>query len=590
MGANVVPGGVSFRVWAPHASRVWVAGTFNTWNERSHELSRADGGHWQLTVPEARRGDEYQYILDTQEGIVWRGDPYAREVTSTTGNSVVEQTEFDWSDDDFQIASWNELVIYELHVGTFNDSDQESNEPGQFSSVSGRLRHLQKLGINAIEIMPVAEFAGERSWGYNPAHPFSVELSYGGSVELKQFVKLAHQHGIAVILDVVYNHFGPSDLGLWRFDGWSENDGGGIYFYNDERGETPWGHTRPDYGRGEVRQYIRDNVMMWLEDYRLDGLRFDATEYIHSINGDGRDRLDDGWSLMQWLTQEVSDRFPHRLMIAEDMQHNEWLTKDRPHGGAGFGAQWDADFVRELRYAAITSSDGQRSIETLARVLSHRFNINAFERVIFSESHDAVANGDARVPEEISPGDPTGWFSQKRSTLAAAMVFTAPGIPMLFQGQEFLEGGWFRDDVPVDWDQREDFHGILRLYRDLVHLRRNTSGVTRGLGGQSIEITHANDDRKMIVFHRWNTGGPGDDVMVVANFLFEAQGNYTIGLPSAGKWSLRFNSDWQGYSDQFSGHESSDVTAVEGEYDGMPYHAEVSVGPYTALIYSQSSG
>lgn len=588
MGANVVPGGVSFKVWAPHASRVWVSGTFNAWNDHSHELSRSDGGHWQLTVPEAGRGDEYRYILDTEQGILWRGDPYAREVTSTTGNSVVEQTEFDWSGDDFQIASWNELVIYELHVGTFNDADQESNEPGGFSSVSSRLRHLQKLGINAIEIMPVAEFAGERSWGYNPAHPFSVELSYGGSVELKQFVKLAHQHGIAVILDVVYNHFGPSDLGLWRFDGWSENGGGGIYFYNDERASTPWGHTRPDYGRGEVRQYIHDNVMMWLEDYRLDGLRFDATEYIHSINGDGKDRLDDGWSLLQWLTEEVAARFPHRLLIAEDMQHNEWLTKDREGGGAGFGAQWDADFVRELRHVAITSSDSERSIETLARVLSHRFNINAFERVIFSESHDAVANGDARVPEEISPEDPTGWFSQKRSTLAAAMVFTAPGIPMLFQGQEFLEGGWFRDDVPLDWDQREDFHGILRLYRDLVHLRRNTGGVTRGLGGQSIDVTHANDGRQMIVFHRWNSGGPGDDVMVIANFRFEGHGNYKVGFPRPGNWSLRFNSDWQGYSDEFGGHSAGDVVAVEGTYDGMPYHAEVSVGPYTALIYSQT--
>jgi 1,4-alpha-glucan branching enzyme len=588
MGANVVSGGVAFRVWAPHAHRVWVSGSFNAWSKTSHELSSGEGGHWQLIVPGASRGDEYQYILDTpEEGIVWRGDPYAREVTSTTGNSVVEQTEFDWSDDNFQIASWNELVIYELHVGTFNDADQESNEPGGFSSISSRLRHLQKLGINAIEIMPVAEFAGERSWGYNPAHPFSVELSYGGSVELKQFVKLAHQHGIAVILDVVYNHFGPSDLGLWRFDGWSENGGGGIYFYNDERGVTPWGHTRPDYGRGEVRQYIRDNVMMWLEDYRLDGLRFDATEYIHSIDGDGKDRLDDGWSLMQWLTKEVAERFPHRLMVAEDMQHNEWLTKDRGAGGAGFGAQWDADFVRELRHVAITSSDSERSIDTLARVLSHRFNDDAFERVIFSESHDAVANGDARVPEEISPGDPTGWFSQKRSTLAAAIVFTTPGIPMLFQGQEFLEGGWFRDDVPVDWDQREDFHGILRLYRDLVHLRRNTAGATRGLGGQLIKVTHANDNRKIIAFHRRNSGGPGDDVMVVANFLFEGQDNYTLGFPRPGKWSLRFNSDWQGYSDQFGGHPSGDVIAVEGAYDGLPYHAEVSVGPYSALIYSQ---
>ena len=151
--------------------------------------------------------------------------------------------------------------------------------------VSARLGHLRDLGVNAIEIMPVGEFAGERSWGYNPAQIFSVETVYGGPLAFKQFVKRAHQEGIAVILDVVYNHLGPSDLDLWQFDGWSENNRGGIYFYNDDRANTPWGQTRPDYGRGEVRQYLLDNALMWLEEYHVDGLRFDCTEFIRSVNG-----------------------------------------------------------------------------------------------------------------------------------------------------------------------------------------------------------------------------------------------------------------------------------------------------------------
>ncbi len=163
-----------------------------------------------------------------------------------------------------------------------------------------------KNGVNAIQIMPVAQFAGERSWGYNPAHIFSVEIAYGGPLAFKKFVKRAHQQGIAVILDVVYNHLGPSDLDLWQFDGWSENNRGGIYFYNDGRAHTPWGDTRPDYGRGEVRQYICDNVFMWLEEYHVDGLRFDGTVYIRTPHGPGSDDLPEGWSLLQWINSQIS--------------------------------------------------------------------------------------------------------------------------------------------------------------------------------------------------------------------------------------------------------------------------------------------
>ena len=274
-------------------------------------------------------------------------------------------------------------------------------------------------------------------------------------------------------------------------------------------------------------------------------------------------------------------------MIAEDMQQNDWLTKAVSEGGAGFGAQWDASFVREIRHLAISSDDQERSLSTLANLLTQNYNDAAYQRVIFSESHDAVANGDARVPEEIEPDDPGGWFSQKRSTLAASIVFTAPGIPMIFQGQEFMEAGWFRDYVAVDWDQREDFHGILRMYRDLISLRLNRDGTTGGLASQFIQVVHVNDQQKVITFRRGG-GGPGNDVMVVANFAFETRSNYTIGFPSDGLWSLRFNSDWRGYSDRFEGIPSADVTVRAKPYDGMEYQGEVAIGPYSTLIYSQS--
>jgi 1,4-alpha-glucan branching enzyme len=579
-------GGVGFRVWAPNAQRVSVIGTFNDWDGGKHPMQAEENGCWHADLSEARIGDQYRYLLATAKGEFKRIDPYAREVTSSVGNAIVHDTSFDWEGDDFHLAARSELIIYELHVGTFND-EEDDNLPGKFASVSARLGHLKRLGINAIQIMPIAQFAGGRSWGYNPAHIFSVELAYGGPLAFKKFVKRAHSRGIAVILDVVYSHFGPGDLDLWQFDGWSENDRGGIYFYNDDRAHTQWGDTRPDYGRNEVRQYIFDNVFMWLDEYHVDGLRFDGTAYIHSAPGPGGRDLPDGWNLMQWINSKVAEKFPGRITIAEDLQNNKWVTKDVGSGGAGFGSQWDANFVHPIRQAVITSEDEQRSLSAIRDALCYRYNDDAFERVIYSESHDEVANGKARVPQEVNPKNPKGWYSQKRSTLAAAMVFTTPGIPMLFQGQEFLEGNYFRDTVPVDWDQRDEFHGIVRLYRDLIRLRLNRDGFTRGLCGQFIRVFHLHDERKILAYHRWDKGGPADDVVVVANFFHEPQDGYVIGFPAAGNWKLRFNSDWQGYSKDLEGHWSGDVVAEPGEYDGFPSRSAICIGPYSVLIFSQ---
>jgi 1,4-alpha-glucan branching enzyme len=586
MGAVPHAGGVGFRVWAPHAERVSVIGSFNGWESGKHPLQAEENGYWYADVADAHVGDQYKFLLTTAEGELSRIDPYAREVTGSVGNAIVHDTSFDWEGDDFHLASWNEVVIYELHIGTFND-DEDDNQPGQFASVTARLGHLRKLGVNVIQIMPVGEFAGDRSWGYNPAHIFSVETTYGGPLALKRFVRRAHQQGIAVILDVVYNHLGPSDLDLWQFDGWSENDRGGIYFYNDDRAITPWGETRPDYGRGEVRQYILDNVFMWLEEYHVDGVRFDCTQFIRTVDGSNDRELPEGWSLLQWINDQVSQNYPGRIAIAEDLQNNEWITKDVGAGGAGFGSQWDSNFVHPIRQAVITPEDEQRSLAAIRDALCFRYNDDVFGRVIYSESHDEVANGKARVPQEVNPDDPKGWHAQKRSTLAAAMVFTAPGIPMLFQGQEFLEGEWFRDTVPLDWDQSVEFKGIVRLYRDLIRLRLNYDGFTRGLCGQFTQVYHMNDERKVIAFHRWDKGGPADDVVVVANFLHEPQDGYVIGFPAAGSWKLRFNSDWCGYSDAFEGHPGTDVVAEPGECDGVPFHAALSMGPYSVLIFSQ---
>jgi 1,4-alpha-glucan branching enzyme len=587
MGPVVVEDGVSFRVWAPNADAVYLAGTFNDWSKDAAPLGSDGNGYWSVFVKGAKPGDQYKYRIVNEDLDLWRNDPYARELTSSVGESIVHNPAFAWDvDDDYRMPPWNELVIYELHIGTF--AVPEGQERGSFDTAIERLGYLSDLGVNAVLVMPPMEFAGDVSWGYNPAHPFAVESSYGGPEAFKRFVKAAHEHGVAVLLDVVYNHLGPSDIDLWQFDGWSENNMGGIYFYQDWKANTPWGDTRPDYGRHEVREFIVNNAMMWLEDYRVDGLRFDGSAYIRSVKGVlYGDDLPDGWNLLRWVNDEIDRRQPWKITIAEDLRNEEIVTTPTADGGAGFDAQWDAAFVHPVREAIITQDDVGRNVMAVANAIGHRYNGDAFKRVIYTESHDEVANGKARVPEEIWPENAGSVYAKKRSTLGAALVFTAPGIPMIFQGQEFLEDGWFEDQKPLDWAKLERFPGIHALYRDLFRLRRNWESHTRGLSGQGCAVTHVNVEAKILAFQRWHEGGPGDSVMVVANLTAQPWENYWIGLPDAGLWQVRFNSDWEGYDPEFDNFFTPDVTAIPEGQDGLPAKGAINLGPYSVVILSQ---
>ncbi len=509
MGAVCHAEGVFFRVWAPHADSVAVVGTFNDWDEKAHLMQEEGNGYWGVNVEKAKKGDEYKFLLHTPSGDLQRNDPYALQLTSSIGNSVVyDQSEFDWEDDNFTMPPWNELVIYELHIGTFHV--KKKNQAGTFHTAIERLPYLKDLGINAIELMPVFEFPGSLSWGYNPAFPFAIESDYGGPDGFKSFIKAAHQHGIAVIQDVVYNHFGPSDMDLWQFDGWHENDGGGIYFYNDWRSETPWGNTRPDFGREEVRRYIRDNAMMWVEQYRVDGLRMDMVPYIRNVKADGNEGNDipEGKTLIQWINKEIRDKYPHKITIAEDMHTLDSITGSIENFGWGYGSQWDADFVHPIREAIITQDDAHRDMESVANAITHQYNDDVFERIVYTESHDEVSNGQARVAQEIAHSDVDNFYSKKRAALGVVLTLTSPGIPMLFQGQPMLEDKWFSDTDPLDWKRVEKYSGFVALHRDLIALRRNLHGTTAGLTGQHVEVLRVDEDKKVVVYHRWKEGGP----------------------------------------------------------------------------------
>ena len=513
-----------------------------------------------------------------------RIDPYARQVTSSIGNAVVYDPDaFDWGAAEYATPDWNDVVIYEMHIGTFG---ARADVPGTFDRAIRRMAYLQELGIGAIQVMPPFEYAGDVSWGYNPAHVFAIESSYGGPDAFKRFVRSAHEHGIAVIVDVVYNHLGPGDLDLWRFDGWSEGDWGGIYFYNDERAVTPWGNTRPDYGRGEVRSFLRDSALTWLEEFRADGLRFDSTLYIRTVDERPETALPEGWSFMAWINDEIRERQPWKLTIAEDLGDPGLLVVPTDEGGAGFGAHWDTAFLHTVRAALTAADDADRDLAAIAGVLLAGGE-RPFSRVIYTESHDDVANGSVRLAEAVAPGDAANWFARKRATLGSAITLLAAGIPMLFQGQELLEDRWFDDTVPIDWSKQHRNAGILQLHRDLIALRRNADGRSSGLKGSNTAILRLDEERRLLAWHRWHEGGPGDDVIVITNLSTLPIVDLPIGLPRPGRWQVRLNSDSTVYDPTFGAAIAEDVDADGPPLDDQAQSGRVSVAPYAVVVLAQ---
>lgn len=584
MGAVLNEGVTTFRVWAPNADKVFVTGTFNDWNDKSLEMQLEENGYWATTTDNANEGDEYKFIIHNGEQVLHRNDPYAFELTNSNGNSIIKTLDFDWEGDDFIIPSWNSLVIYELHVGTFNRKSPDA--VGTFDDVIEKLEYIKGLGINCIELLPVAEFAGGISWGYNPAHPFAIEQDYGGPDGLARLVKAAHKLGIAIIMDVVYNHFGPSDVDLWQFDGWSENDKGGIYFYNDHRSSTPWGDTRPDYGRDEVRQYLRDNALMWIEKYHCDGLRLDATAYIRYEDGGlGDDAvIEEGNQMMREINQELKEKYPHILTIAEDLKGQEIVTNAIEDGGIGYGSQWDMNFVHPVREVLTSVSDDSRDLQAVADALACTYSGDVFRRIVYTESHDEVANGKARVPEEIQPGDAESQFAKKRALLGIVLTLTAPGIPMLFQGQEFIEDEYFQDTEGLDWDKQYRLKGISRLVGDIIKLRTGFYDGTDGLRGQHLTIVHLNVETKILAYIR---GGENEQpVLVILNFSNADYGDYGIGIDEGTNWQLRINSVWKGYDNDFSDTDVENLRIEEAETDDRAWTGKLDIPGYAALIYS----
>lgn len=580
VGAIVHKSGVSFRVWAPFASAVAVTGSFNDWQETA--MASENDGYWSVDVPNAKAGQEYRYTITNGDQHLFKNDPRALGVTTAAGNSVIVDTAFDWDDGDFTPATFDKQVIYEMHVGTFYRSDPSTI--GTFEDVQAKLDYLVDLGITTIELMPISTMSPVREWwGYTPMYIYTVETLYGGRKKFLEFVNAAHKRGISVILDVVYNHLGPADLDIWQFDGWNQDGKGGIYFYNDWRSKTPWGDTRPDFGRQEVQQYILDNVRMWMHDCHLDGLRVDSTIFIRNAEGHNDDPgsdLAEGWYLLQHINELARKIKPGAFTVGEDVGGNHYITKSVSEGGAGFSAQWEVTFPQPLRDALWTSDPWHLNLNGVCEELGRTYNGDPLQRVIYTDSHDSAANGSARLNEIIAPGKADNLFARKQELIAATILLTTPGIPMLFQGQEFMEGGAFSDWQALNWEMADRHKGIIEAHKHLVALRKNAGGVSAGLSGRNLNLMHVDDNNKVIAYHRWQNGGEHDDVVVIINFSDHQYDTYDLWFPRPGTWKVRFNSTWKGYSDDFKDVHVPDIEVTNGT-------GTLVIPPSAALILSQ---
>ena len=582
LGSLAHDNGVDFCVWAPFAKTVSLLLTIE-FNAKEIPMTSDEKGYWTVEDVDAEPGQSYKYRITTADDeILDKNDPYARHLTdSDNGLSIIVARDFEWEGaEKFTPAPKEEAIIYEMHVGTFNKPD--ASTMGTFASAIEKLDYLKDLGVNFIELMPVTSMATSHGWGYAPNYIFSVENSYGGRHGLLDFVKACHEKGIAVILDVVYNHF-YGDTDLWQYDGWSENDRGGIYFYNDERGDTPWG-GRPDYGRPEVRQVLLDNVKMWFTEFKIDGLRVDSTIYMRTTDGDNNDpeqAIPDAWSLLSEMTHLAHKINPHALLIAEDNSSNAGIVKPATDDGTGFDAQWEVGFPHVIRSSlGITTPHDQPPLQGIEYELGHTYTGSAFDKVIFSDSHDTAANGSVRINEAVTPGNAESLSARQRVLLASAVTLTAPGIPMLLQGQEFMHEGAFNDWKMLEWDKTEQFAGIVLAHKHLIDLRRNTYANTRGLLGNYTKLIHRDDANMVIAYHRKDKGGVGDDTIVIVNFGDKKFKSYDISLPSTGTWRVRFNSCWKGYSVDF--HELQFGYTKTNETGA----ATVSLAAYSAVILS----
>jgi len=494
----------SFRVWAPLPRQVELQ-----LENRRYVMQRGDNAWWAIEVASAAAGADYGFVLDGQGPFPDPHSPWQPNGVHSLSR-VVNHASFKWSDAGFIAPPLSEAVVYELHIGTFTPA-------GTFQSAIEKLDHLVQLGVTHVELMPVAAFPGRHGWGYDGVDVFAPHQAYGGPDGLKQLVNACHTRRLAVLLDVVYNHLGPSGNYLAKY---------GPYF--NDRYHTPWGWAVNFDGphSDEVRRYFCDNALMWLRDYHFDGLRLDA---VHAIfDQSARPFLEQLGDEVQQLAQKGGRRL---VVISESDLNDPRLVWPHEHGGFALDAQWSDDFHHALHSVLTGETTGYYedfgALADLAKALrqayvydgrysKHRHRVHGRAPIglsghrflSYSQNHDQIGNRarGERLSQLVSPG---------RQKIAAALVLTSPFVPMLFQGEEwaastpfqyftdhpepdlakavsegrrkeFAAFGWKPEDVPdpqapetlehskLNWSEPATGHHaeMLQWHRQLIQLRQ----------------------------------------------------------------------------------------------------------------------
>jgi 1,4-alpha-glucan branching enzyme len=501
-----------------------------------------------------------------------------------------------------------DLVIYELHIGSLGYGH---DRPGNFEDAINLLPYLVELGVNAVELLPMAEFRDEVNWGYETSHYFALEYSAGGRDQLKHFVRECHRHGIAVILDVVYNHFDPDgERAEWAYDSdipehniyyWYEGNSG-DYFYPDGKPFPDGGYVdnlstgyAPRFYEEMVRQMFISSAVTLIEQFHIDGFRVDQTTSMHLYNqlhADGRPvgnaNIFGAKFLREW-TRTIKLIRPNALLIAED--HSDWeaVTESPDIGGLGFDAAWYANFYHHLigdarqgtEYAKLIPTAGYGTNEPLAMdKFAGALGWSGHRKVVYHESHDEAGNsyyeeGGHRVESRrtivaAANSAPligeTRRYAEARCHFALGMSILSAGTPMFLMGEEIGAQKPYRYTDFID--NREDLLGdhrtngqrLLRFYQDLIQLRRNHSG----LRSHWINIIYIHNVNRVIAFRRWNLT---EDFLIVASLNNHPfQSGYTINNSQigGGQWQEIFNSDVSLYGGDNIGNLGANISAING--------------------------
>jgi maltooligosyltrehalose trehalohydrolase len=536
VGSQYLGDGVcEFILWAPLVEKVAVH--IVSPEDKLLPMTKQEKGYWYLRAEKIDPGMLYYYRL---EDVSDKPDPASNFQPQGVheASEIIDRTNFNWQDANWAGILLDEMIIYELHVGTFTPE-------GTFQAIIPRLSDLQELGVNAIEIMPVSQFPGDRNWGYDGVYPYAVQNSYGRPEDLQQLVDAAHQQGISIILDVVYNHFGPEGNYIAHH---------APYFTETYR--TPWGDAinfDDAYSDG-VRNYFIENALYWLENYHIDGLRLDAIQAIYDLGA--KHILQEMAERVEELSQKVGRKF---YLIAESDLNNVRIIRPQNLGGYGLDAQWSDDFHHSLRTVLTGESGGYYAdfgtCEQLAKAYQNTFvydwqysefrkryhgndasDRQGWQFVVCIQNHDQIGN--RMLGERLS--DLIDFEGVK---LAAGALMLSPYIPLLFMGQEYgekspflyfvshsdpelvaavregrkkeftdfhLEGNYIDPQSveafnlsKINWEQRkEDKHQVLwQLYQKLITLRRTIPALKK-LDKQNLTATAIESDR-VILLHRW---------------------------------------------------------------------------------------